>query len=377
MNKLKLNYSSLELVAYEGAGNKTPVLDLSRVGSFSQADPRDARDYLERDLRFRLLLQERGRALQADSVMIYYPAKQANFDFVTFVGEPNSSLNSHFSQMCGNGIRSLALHILLEASDRQREKYIKKGLRIWASGEIKKVIIKSFDPSIQAGVFEVNLGPFQVGAKNLAKYVNPRAFKGASNFTSVLFTKPVPDFLKIRRFGIGFNGDLDGQPHLSLVNNVFEYQQLLKNLGIETENADLMASLQRAVCILGNVFTFDKDIFPFGINFNLAVVDQGIVYMATHEKNLSSSRESCLSQFQTSGRCKCNTLACGTGGAVTANIAYLQGLINHHEVLTIHKGGEIVYHLHPRGTLMIGSARKVSQTIGRDQTRVDRAKLIW
>ncbi len=43
----------------------------------------------------------------------------------------------------------------------------------------------------------------------------------------------------------------------------------------------------------------------------------------------------------------------------------------------VHKGGEIVYRLHPKGTLMIGSARKVSQTIGRDQTRVDRAKLIW
>lgn len=377
MNKLKLNFSALELIPYEGTGNKTPVLDLSGTGNISQFAPEKTREYLEKDLRFRLLLQEQGRALQADSVMIYYPAKQANFDFVTFVGEPNASLNNYFSQICGNGIRSLALHILLEASDRQRERYLKKGLRIWAGGEIKKVVIKSFDPTTQAGVFEVNLGPFQARAKNLAKYVNPRAFKGASNFASVLFTKPIPDFLEMRRFGIGFNGGLDGQPHLSLVNTVFEYQLLLKNLGIETQNADLMASLQRSVCILGNVFTFNKEIFPFGINFNLGVVDQGIIYMATHEKNLALSKENCLSQFQTNGRCKCNTLACGTGGAVTANIAYLQGLISHREILTVHKGGEIVYGLHPKGTLMIGSARKVSQTIGRDQTRVDRAKLIW
>ncbi len=377
MNKLKLDYSALEFIAYEGAGNKTPVLDLSRVGGISQADPRNVRGYLEEDLRFRLLLQKEGQALQADSVMIYYSVKRDDFDFVTFVGEPNSSLNNHFSQMCGNGIRSLALHIFLEASDRQRRSYLKKGIRIWAGGEIKKVVIKNIDPNTQSGVFEVNLGPFQTRVKNLVKYVNPAAFKGATSFASVLFTKPIPDFLKMRRFGIGFNGSLDGQPHLSLVNTVFEYQLLLKNLGIETENADLMASLQRAVCLLGNIFTFNKEVFPFGINFNLAVVDQGIIYMATHEKNLAPSRQSCLSQFQTSGRCKCNTLACGTGGAVTANVAYLQGLISHQEVLTVHQGGEIVYRLHPKGTLMIGSARKVSQIVNRDRIGVDTGKLVW
>lgn len=377
MNKLKLNYSALELIPYEGTGNKTPVLDLSGIGKISQFAPEEVREYLEKDLRFRLLLQEQGRALQADSVRIYYPAKQPDFDFVTFVGEPNSSLNNHFSQMCGNGIRSLSLHILLQAKDRQRDKYLKKGIRIWTGGGIKQVAIKDFDALAQTGIFEVNLGPFQTRLKSLTKYVTPTSFKGASSYSAVLFTKPIPEPLKSRRFGLGFNGHLDGTPHLVLINTFFEYQQLLASLGIEIKNTDLMTSLQRAVCILGNVFTFNKDIFPFGINFNLAVVDQGIIYMATHEKNLTPSSQSCLNQFQTTGRCKCNTLACGTGGAVTANIAKLQGLISHLEVLTVHRGGEIVYRLDSKGTLMIGSARKVSRVRSQGRIGVDTSKLIW
>jgi diaminopimelate epimerase len=75
---------------------------------------------------------------------------------------------------------------------------------------------------------------------------------------------------------------------------------------------------------------------------------------------LSTSKKNCQLEIQQNTFCKCNTLACGTGGAVVANVAMLRGLISSaKQIKTIHPGGEIKYHITPDTTFMFGPARRI------------------
>ena len=116
LKNIKIPYERLKLIEYEATGNKTPVVDLGVIPGIANFDPTLVRQLLERDINFRTWLKINGANHFADSVMLYYQTGSSEYDFVTFVGEPNSSLTSNFSEMCGNGIRSLGLHIILNAN---------------------------------------------------------------------------------------------------------------------------------------------------------------------------------------------------------------------------------------------------------------------
>src|SRR3989338_4453919 len=105
-----INYDKINLVPYNGVGNNTPVLDLTENLYSDVNDPAEIRQRLETDLHFRKILQQKSKTYQADSIMVYYQANnQQDYQYVMFVAEPNTSITIPFSEMCGNGIRSLGL----------------------------------------------------------------------------------------------------------------------------------------------------------------------------------------------------------------------------------------------------------------------------
>src|SRR6185369_15209695 len=111
---MQIDLKEIELLDYVGAGNRTPVLDISNFVS-PGSNPLRIRAELETNKKFRKWLKEEGLKHRADSVMIFYKSDNSDYDFVTFIGEPNGPVEGPFSEMCGNGIRSLALHVVLNS----------------------------------------------------------------------------------------------------------------------------------------------------------------------------------------------------------------------------------------------------------------------
>lgn len=196
--------------------------------------------------------------------------------------------------MCGNGIRSLALHIFFtEKATAVRKRYLKEGIRIWA-GAIKTLSILSVNELEQRGIVRVTMGPFRNSQISLHGYTNG-FFRGYSTLSSVLLPKSsLPERLQAYSFGIGYNGEDDGEPHVVLVIRWEQYLQLLKTFAIASSpqsNREVMHALRSIVCTLGRDLTFATDLFPRFINFNLGVVLQDTIFMSTHERNLSPNRE--------------------------------------------------------------------------------------
>ncbi len=355
---------SLQLVHYEGAGNKTPILTIDRVVNNLASHPEEVRVRLEKDVTFRKWLREQGRKHNVDSIMICYKSQDSRYDYVTFVGEPHSDLSSSFSNMCGNGIRCLALHIVAaECNIQQQKKYLKDGIKIWA-GDVKKVKVLNFNKVLVSAEVEVNLGRFYSDKDSSSSFINTLYFNTQS--FDVFFLPSaldIPDpFLK-RKFGFGYNGDKHkGEPHLVLLNTLEDYEELSASLGLGLDlssKGSILDSLRRMVCILGKEITFSREFFPLGVNVNIGVIIENTLYMATHERNLSEGKDMCQFQQEKNNFCRCQTKACGTGGGVTANIAMRQGYIACPNVTTIHPGGILRYTIKDTQTIMIGPARKV------------------
>ena len=343
MRNLHIPYDKLELIDYEGAGNKTPVLDLNCVKNIAVLDPLMVRMYLEDDIKFRKWLKAEGLKHQADTVMIYYTIPGCDYQYVTFIGEPNAPLTSKFSEMCGNGIRSLALHIYLNNEEKNKK------FAIWA-GSIKKINIVKVNRKKNSGEVMVDMGVFV-----------------KANFDSVNFLNEITAVSKLKVanhliFTLGSNGHRQGgsEPHLVVLYTWSEFKKLCRQLNITSDAKDTINILRNIVSTFGKEVTFATGIFPYGMNFNIGVVKDNRIYMATHERSLSISKESCQLEIQLKTFCKCNTLACGTGGAVVANASRLRGLIsNYKQIKTIHPGGEIKYRITRNTTYMTGPARKV------------------
>ncbi len=343
MKNLLIPYSKLELIDYEGTGNKTPVLDLNYVKNIAFFDPEKVRIYLENDLKFRRWLNTEGLKHQADTVMIYYTSKCSKYQYVTFIGEPNAPLTSKFSEMCGNGIRALALHIYLNNEEKNKK------LNIW-TGSVKLINIIKIDKERKSGEIMVDIGKFNtidfnsIELLNKIKLVSKLKLNGDLTFT------------------LGSNGiaQKTSEPHLVILYTWNEFKKLNKQLGITLNIQNTISILRNIVSTFGKEITFATDIFPSGINFNIGVTSNNNIYLATHERGLSTNKKSCQLEIQRNNFCKCNTLACGTGGAAVANVAKLRGLISTiKQITTIHPGGEIKYHITNNTTLMTGSARKI------------------
>lgn len=359
---MRIDLSKLKLVDYEGAGNRTPVLSLDKAVDFSTLNPLKARRILEENLKFRKWLIKEGIRHKADSIMIYYKASNPDFDFVTFVGEPNAPLKNSFSEMCGNGIRSLALHILLsEKNEERRNDFQKKGIKIWA-GSVRNVKVVNLDYANKSAKVIVGLGKVQTKKSRLHTYVNVRRFN-SDDLSKIKLSKISPNYLSTRKFGIGFNGEDVGEPHLVLINNLAQYRQLVKAFGLsyDLDKETIISNLRLMVSFLGKKFTFAKEYFPNEINFNLALVADNRIYISTHERNMSEGEKYCSEQIIEKGVCTCNTMACGTGGGIVSAIAKKQGYVRSSRIKTIHPGGEIEYIIKDEEGVMIGPARRVKR----------------
>ncbi len=346
MINLQIPYNKLQLIEYEGAGNRTPVLDISSISNITNYPVDQVRTFLESNLEFRTFLQKEGLAVHADSVMIVYKTNNTLMPFVTFIGEPGASITSPFSDMCGNGIRSLALHIFLaEQSETKRNEYIHNGISIFA-GELRTITIESIDITNRSGFISVDLGPYQREVSKVSSFINPELFSKHTVLSNIPFNGQAPD-LHDYSFSFGFNGNTIGEPHLTI---------FVKNQNVEPQ--EIITFLRTMVTKLGNRLTFDSVLFPKGVNVNIAMEHEGRIFLSTHERNLSLNKESCLHE-STNGICRCNTLACGTGGAAVANEAIRLGKIVGNTVITVHPGGCISYQITTNSTIMTGPARQL------------------
>lgn len=332
------------MIPYEGAGNRTPVLDISVIPGIAEYAVDDVRRCLERNYEFRSFLQKNGMALQADSVMLFYRKETSEYEYVTFVGEPNASLDSNFSEMCGNGIRALGLHLSLITGTNI--------LRIWA-GSVKTVSILHTKNS--TSVVTVDMDMFQTSRKALQRYIAVSHFPNVDNFSSVV----LPGYEFLGHVGIGFNGMEKGEPHVACIIKKDMFEGLLD--GFLIREKDSMSSLRKLTSCIGAQITFATDLFPQGINFNIGIIENEKIFVATHERNIATSFNSCQAQQKRFGICRCCTLACGTGGAAVANIAVKHGFVKKFFIETKHSGGKIVYDLRDHTTIMRGEARKKSR----------------
>lgn len=360
--RLNIPYQELQLIPYEGAGNRTPLLNIGVIKGISNRNPTDVKKILENDINFRNYIVEKGTTLEADSIMIFYKVRGEEFDFVTFIGEPNAPVTSKFSTMCGNGIRALALHIVLtENNFFIREKFLRDGIRIWAGG-VKTIRVESFDATLNEGTISVEMGPFMCSKNALVSYVNSQFIRTETLKSLSITDLPNPILTEGFQLGIGFNGEEDGEPHLVMLSPWENYCTLLTRIGIKSKPSsrkEILDSLRRVVCFIGLHITFDQEIFPQGINVNLALTLNDGIYMSTHERNLSSGKDECFDLFQKNEYCRCNTMACGTGGAAVVNIAHLQRQTGEDIFTTYHPGGKIDYFLSTGQTIMIGPAKRV------------------
>lgn len=368
---MKINYKLLQLIDYEGAGNRTPVLDVSSFIDNTK-EPLLIRRKLEQDKIFRIWLRDEGLKHRADSVMIFYNADNKDYDFVTFIGEPNSPIENEFSEMCGNGIRSLALHILLSENNKKNlHRFLKNGINIWA-GSIRNVAVEELDKLNQSATISVNLGKINTSSKELAPYISLEYFpKG--DLSQIRLSRVVSDYLANREVGIGFNGDGAGEPHVVLVNNPGQYKKLVSvfNLPLDLNRETIINNLREMAVCFGKRITFNSEVFPLGINFNIALVLNNIIYVSTHERNMSSGQSSCSEQIVNIGFCTCNTMACGTGGSIICAIAKRQRLVRGNKFITIHPGGEIRYEIRNNESIMTGPAIKIDSAVSGKRYEAD------
>ncbi len=353
---MKININNLKLIPYSAAGNVTPVLDISHIEGIYDEEVREIREYLENEIFFRTWLQEEGRKYNADTVMIYF--RKPDNSFVTFIGEPNAPIVNGFSDMCGNGIRALALHIVLsEKNEKVRRNYLEKGINIFA-GEMRNVTVEEIDFIEGIGSFKVNMGIFQTSSNALSKYVD------FENLNESLMDH------------IGFNGVEEGEPHLVSILSLGNFVYMLEVEGIQIDLTDdifIIENLRSIAARLGVRHTFDLNTFPKGINFNLTLVIGESVYVATHERNLSQNTEECNFHHAAGNLCKCCTEACGTGGAAVANILFKHGHTKVSTVRTIHSGGEIIYTI-GKETFMTGPAMSLSEMEEREIEFIENGK---
>lgn len=357
--RLHIPYVTLHLISYKGAGNKTPVLNLDTINGITDFSPKVVRKYLENNEIFRKWLQNEGKKYKADSIMMYYKTNKNEYDFVTFVGEPNTNITDPFSDMCGNGIRSLALHIFLEEQDIKRKNFFKKqGIKIWA-GSTKYIQIQNINREKNGGMIEVDVGKFKSNKQGMNRYMDYVLIKENKNIFKK-YVSPSLSFLMDKAYiGYGLNSSTTvGEPHVVLL---YEEKYLPFLLHACTERRygkrNILFVLRHIASLLGAHITFNKQLFPRGINLNIAIKKGEKFYIATHERNILPTKSACYKDQHKNVICRCVTNACGTGGAALANIAYKYRL-SKSTIITRHTGGEIIYKILDNTTIMIGSAEK-------------------
>lgn len=358
MAKINIDYGKINLFDYSGAGNKISVLDISKF-IVNTTNPDNIRISLENNIDFRRWLGKEGKKHDCDSVMIYYSVADRNYDFVTFVGEPNGDPKSRFSEMCGNGLRCLSLHILLTCNDAMRMVYLREGIKIYA-GQVRKLEIMKFEKELKQSLIKVNLGEYFCD-HSVEKYLNGLVRNKTGDYSCLKLKYPDCDLINKFHFSIGLNGEQGkGEPHLVLMTDIEGLCLLSEDILKEDINAEnIFSVIRRLTCVLGNFFTFNTEMFPEGINFNIGVYSGNYIYVSTHERNLNENREACRKQQERYIYCKCNTLSCGTGGAAVFNIYRSVKQLRDGIIITNHSGGILKYYDRNGSTFMIGKANAI------------------
>lgn len=187
----------------------------------------------------------------------------------------------------------------------------------------------------------LNLEAFRSSKSRIAKYLNMDRVKYYKN-QEIEFNHSLFESIDHRRFGVGIS---EGDPHLVLLNTLDQYLVLVEKFGLDKRNNNkaILNNLKFLVSVFGNYFTFNKRLFPYGISFNTGLIKDGVVYMATHGRNSSSSKGMCRYQQIMTGYCKCLFPISNTGGAVMAYFVSNTGDTKTKKIKTVHQGGEIMY----------------------------------
>ena len=187
----------------------------------------------------------------------------------------------------------------------------------------------------------INLKSFKQSRGQIAEYLNMNRVKYFRN-QEVEFNQSLFESINGRRFGISVFG---GEPHLVLLNSEAEYQELISKFGLDKRmnSKTIIKNLKYLASVFGNYFTFNKRLFPHGVNFDIGLIKDGEIYVATHEINLTTSHALCRYQQIMTGFCECLTHSSTAGGAVMVYFAKNMENIRTKKVKTIQPGGEILF----------------------------------
>lgn len=207
----------------------------------------------------------------------------------------------------------------------------------------------------------INLESFKSGKNRIEKYVNMNRVKYFRN-QEVEFNQSLFESINNRRFGIGVYGDKMDEPHLVLLNNEDEYLTIIDKFGLDKRmnSKTILKNLRYLASVFGNYFSFNKRLFPQGINFDIGLIKDGLIYMATHERNILSNKGMCRYQQIMTGSCECLVPLSAPGGATMVYFARNMGIIKTKRIKTIHQGEEITYRVLGRPAVVATEAKRLS-----------------
>src|SRR3989344_134071 len=202
----------------------------------------------------------------------------------------------------------------------------------------------------------INLKSFKQSRGQIAEYLNMNRVKYFRN-QEVEFNQSLFESINGRRFGISVFG---GEPHLVLLNSEAEYQELISKFGLDKRmnSKTIIKNLKYLASVFGNYFTFNKRLFPHGVNFNIGLIKDGIIYMATHELSLSFNKGICRYQQIMTGYCRCLASLSREGAVLASYFANRRGFIKERTIRTIHQGGEILYSVGNKGLAVVNQNRE-------------------
>ena len=328
---------------YEGCKNMLGIVPLTIAGYPDSLD-------WKKDEGLRTFLQQWGRAINSDSVMVltgYPDGNNQPYDFFMDVFEPNGTDNTDrnlpggVSTMCGNGVRAVAAYI-----------------RIYRPGATEARImtrsgLRTVGVDADRDLYSVNMGKFTSSYKDLAQYVNDGLI--TTNRNGEYIDSPIPQdivrqlnvFTSVTSWNIGLNGDrakdgsIDGEPHVVII--------------LPKEQFATINNQREFAVAAGPIITKALRYFPHEINVNFISLRGGdgrkqIIWNTTHERNLGNDADHSVTQ------------ACGTGSTVAASVLFRKGLVSTNQyVEVINTGGQLEISLCPDDNLIMnGPANPVS-----------------
>ena len=255
---------------YHGCGNDFIIVDETK----GQRTPDDERGRLAK------LLCDRHFGVGADGLIFIEPADGTDGAMRHFEPAGNEA------DMCGNGLRCVALHL----SDNIAAD--KESLTIMTRDGVKNVARKGEG-------FEVDMGEVRFARKHLSQYVSD---SGDPEDSMLEF--PLKCCGTVRKGSI-LN---TGEPHIVL------FEDDISAVDVVSAGAEVNS---------------DRDRFPKTVNLNFVQIDgPGAISIRTYERWVFDE-----------------TLACGTGATAAAAVAILKGMVTERSVAVTTRGGTLTIRL--------------------------------